>query len=455
MTVYTRKDFTPEFVTKLLHEHHGEIDPAARSIHQQCRTIRGEVASQRTIERWMRFACGNKRTRMESVPLFRPDEAEAANKFVRMLRDMNLDPKVIIDGEIKIDGGHYKSHGVFAKVKQLDGSEKIETKSLYSIGVHLTPSWEKGPSFPLIQACEPVRVKYNPPIKADKRPVETVVFIPDMHVGFVRVINSDEVLPTHDLAAIDVAMQIVADLQPTRMFNLGDSIDLPELSQYEKHPEHDRTTQQSLYELRDILAGFESAAGPIERRKTTLMHGGNHGNRIARFALGHNKAAYGIRRAEDPRGWPVLSLPYLVGTDSLGIEYVGDKIGAEHWLTDDLKVVHEPPEGKVQDPVNIVCAHDHHIWQRNHTVFTKGRHEWFTVYGMGCLARVEPYEDKTSLLAHYVPGNYQKQRWQHCVGVCYIKNGQHYVEQVHIRHGAALFRGKSYVGRTTAPWRKK
>ena len=457
-----RADITPEKAVELIKKY-GNATAATSAIISQCESDgngkKGQIPAENTVRMWIQSAARKVGVTRWNNPLVVQSKARAAaaNKFLKLLDDGGIDPQKVADGEIELKGGSFKTWGVYAKIKQKDGTEKIETKPLYAVSVNLSPSWEKGPQWPVIQPVISKDISYAAPITRIDG-VKIIAFIPDMHTGFIRPINDEHrMLPIHDEAAIDIATQIVADLQPHLMVNLGDPVDLAEMSHYVKHPEHARTTQATIYKLHAQLKRFEVAAGPrfisksgrkIQRREKTKVLGGNHGNRFQRDLLDNAKAAYGLRTADDPKGWPAMSLPHMVGFDSLGIEYVGEKVGFELWLADLLKVIHEPPKGKVQDPVNIVCAHDHKIWRSAHTVFTRTGPEDFTTYGMGCLCNLERYTDETSLLPHVTPGNWQKQRWQQCVGVGYIyKDGSHYIEQVPIHNGRAIFRGKVYEAR--------
>ncbi|WP_218571937.1 hypothetical protein, partial [Pseudomonas sp. SZ57] len=73
--------------------------------------------------------------------------------------------------------------------------------------------------------------------------------------------------------------------------------------------------------------------------EVTLIEG-NHDRRLQKSILRNAKAAFGLKRANDPESWPVLSVPNLLRLDDLGVEYVEGYPAGEKWINDNLVCIH-------------------------------------------------------------------------------------------------------------------
>ena len=89
--------------------------------------------------------------------------------------------------------------------------------------------------------------------------IKTAVIIPDIQCGFRRNMVTGALESLHDRQALDVAVQLVAEVQPDRIVFLGDNLDLAEFStKFNPTPEHYFTTQAALAELAWWLASFKN-----------------------------------------------------------------------------------------------------------------------------------------------------------------------------------------------------
>lgn len=310
----------------------------------------------------------------------------------------------------------------------------------------LSPKWAEGPSWPVIEPAKPVIVK-NPtrPATGQGNGLKTVVVLSDLQIGFLRDIeDATNLVPMHDPAAIDVALQIVADLAPQQLVYVGDFLDLPEMSRYLQLEEFWRTTQPAIDAGYKILAQFEAAAGP--NRLPTQFISGNHDRRLREYTLKNARAAFNLRPAQEtPESWPDLSVPRLLRFSELGIAYVGEYPGGEFWITPRLVVRHNPQSKDAYD-ASVIAGHSHHIRRETFTRRGPGGPIASTLYEIGCLASLENYGDKRSLMATRVPSDRAfAKNWAHGFAVVYVdEDGTFTVDQVEINNGKALYRGKRY-----------
>lgn len=341
------------------------------------------------------------------------------------------------------------SHRGFIK----NASKEIEyTNDLPADSIVFTPSWEEGPQWPVMQPARPVTIK--PTVyRRRQRTGKTIVVVPDVQVGFYRSIdNVSQLTPIHDDVAIDVALQIITDIQPDQLVHVGDFLDLPEMSRWLQHEEFWRTTQPAIDEGHAILARFESAAGPRENRTPTQFIEGNHDRRLREYSLKNARASFHLRPAmATPDSWPDLSVPHLLKFDELGIEYCGAYPGSEYWITPSLVVRHNP-ESKDAYDASVIAGHSHRI---SRTTYSRRSHigaKHWTLFEIGCLCRIDNYADKKALMRTSVPSDRGFIRnWTQGLAVVHVDDdGQFSVEQIEIHNGKALYRGRAYASQKRA-----
>src|SRR5690606_2827979 len=67
---------------------------------------------------------------------------------------------------------------------------------------------------------------------------------------------------------------------------------------------------------------------------------GNHDARLRRMVARNAMAALRLRRADEPAGWPVMSIPHLTHMDELGVRYHDGYPASEVWVNDNLVCFH-------------------------------------------------------------------------------------------------------------------
>jgi len=216
-----------------------------------------------------------------------------------------------------------------------DSDGEAHVLDLRAASVVLTPSWESGPEWPVIQPAAPVDVTFQG--SARKAPpaadgMERALILPDPQIGY-RLGNDGTPEAFHDDAALDVAVAVARVVRPDRIVCLGDLLDLPQFGKYRKEPSFAMTGQAAIDRAHGWLAALAEIA-PVD-----LLEG-NHDARLANYLLDNASAAFGLKRASTPDGWPTLSVPYLLRLDELGVTYHGGYPVGVVWIAPNLAAVH-------------------------------------------------------------------------------------------------------------------
>lgn len=429
---YRQSDIT-ESVANALIEQFGGVEAAARAITERCIGGKGTVPAWRSVRSWIQLARDGK----TPTTVYTQAHSDKLNRIAELLERAN----VPLEAVGRIDSVKLKAWGVHAKHPE---TGEIVTQGLHSTAITLSPSWDTGPSWPVVQPAKPVVIKSGP-YQPRPRIGKTVVVIPDVQVGFYRPLdNPADLVPIHDWTAINTALQIVADIQPDQLIHVGDFLDLPEMSRWLQHEEFWRTTQPAIDEGHRILAEFEAAAGP-GRMRTQFIEG-NHDRRLREYVLKNARAAFHLRPAmATPEDWPDLTVPRLLHFDSLGIDYCGAYPGSEVWITPELLVRHNP-ESKDAYDASVIAGHTHSIARRTYSSRTIGGPKHRTVYEIGCLCRIDNYADKRSLMRTSVPSDRGFiKNWTQGLCVVHVDDDGYFaVDQIEIHNGRALYRGKAY-----------
>jgi hypothetical protein len=281
--------------------------------------------------------------------------------------------------------------------------------------------------------------------------------------GHWGIILPDRQRPFHDAAAVDITHQIIADLEAAHgiaaIVNLGDDIDLPDLS---KH----RSTPSALGRIQEAIDGqyldlaTQRALAPDA---DIYWLAGNHDQRLIDWLVDNAPTLVGLSRAGDD-DTPVLSLPFLCRLDELGVRYQGPyPDGSTVWLNDRLRCIHgetvKSQRGGTAASllaelpgVSTVCGHIHRHELVHDTVnrrhgpvaaFAGSPGSLCRIDGMVPSAKTRSDADGTPALARY-------ERWQQGLWVVwYEADGDHHhlVEPVSIWQGRATWRGRTYVAR--------
>jgi hypothetical protein len=160
--------------------------------------------------------------------------------------------------------------------------------------------------------------------------LRTALLVPDAQVGYV----GDE--PMHDEQALTLVVEMARNPDITDVVILGDMLDLAGMSRFGGPPTLTQRVQPAIDRLHEFLAQLRAAAP----NATFSYLAGNHEERMAKTLAANAAEAFGLRRAGIPDSWPVLSPPYLLRLDELGVRYHGGYPAGAVWLRDDIKVLH-------------------------------------------------------------------------------------------------------------------
>lgn len=278
-----------------------------------------------------------------------------------------------------------------------------------------------------------------------------IVVLPDMQIGYYR--HPDGRLePTHDEAAIDVALAIVRAAKPARVVLLGDNLDLPEFGKYRLTPAFAYTTQSSIDYGTTLAGRLRAAAGP-----DALIDwlAGNHEERLQHWLTDNSRAAFGLRQGGRPDSWPVLSVPNLCRLDDHGITYHPGYPAAGLWVTERLRIIHGDrvkSRGSTahlyldREKSSVIYGHIHRIERAHRTRLDHDGPREIMAASPGCLARIDGAvpSAKQGLDLDGRPLT-ATEDWQQGLAIVVVgEDGEFDYEQVRIDNGRAWWRGKVY-----------
>lgn len=328
-----------------------------------------------------------------------------------------------------------------------------EIHDLAGVQFQFSPKWESGPEWPTIQQGPAIKLP-NPKTSSKKATAfQQDVIVPDMQIGYYTNRNG-ELEPTHDEKAIQIALAVIRDVQPSRIVCVGDNLDLPEMGKYLTTPAYQRTTQAAIDRATTFCAEMRAAAPDAK----IVWLAGNHEERMPKYLLMNAAAAYGLRKGNTPDSWPVLSVPYLCRMDEFGVEYRPGYPASDFWINEKLRVIHGDrvkSSGSTahvylnNEKTSVIYGHIHRI----ETAF-KTREDYegpktIMAASPGCLARIDGAIPSTKggvdldgrpLTRH--------ENWQQGLGVVtYEETGNHRFtyDVIPIYNGWAIYRGKEYV----------
>ena len=364
---------------------------------------------------------------------------QTIGKLAQLLDRQNIDIDQI---------GDIKKISVYQSLtKDAEGEAQVHDL----VGIQISPSWETGPEWPVIQPGPTIKLPKSTTTKK-KTALKTCVVLPDMQIGYFR--NKDgELEATHDEDAIAIALAITKDINPDLLVMVGDNLDLPELGKYRLSPAFQQTTQASIDRATEICAETRTAAPNAQ----ISWLAGNHEERLTSFMLDNAMAAFGIKQGKHPESWPVLSIPNLCRLDDFGIEYLSGYPASMVWINEHIKVIHGDivrSGGSTamaylkREKISVIYGHIH---RREWAEMTREDYDGpktVTAASPGCLARIDGAVPSTKGGTD-LDGRPLKryENWQQGLAVVQYEegDGKFNMEMVTIRERWSLYRDKEYI----------
>lgn len=248
------------------------------------------------------------------------------------------------------------------------------------------------------------------------------------------VIVSDLQVPYHNKRAVNSLCGFIADFQPDYLLNVGDDIDAPEPSRWNKGMagEYAGTLQRNLEATYGVHLQFREALG----EKPFHLMRSNHGDRVQTYVRRYAPALECLN---------ALQIEELLGYDELGIVFHRQLFEfAPGWV-----LAHGDEGGLVQTAggtalslakrisKSVICGHTHKAGLQHESRGFNGRVT--TIYGMevGHLMNLKK--------AHYLKTG--AANWQTAFGVLYVDGRDVYPYVVPMRaDGTFVFEGKVFRG---------
>ena len=357
------------------------------------------------------------------------------------LRAKGIDPANL--GAIKKSSSYQRAYK--------DESGELKVRDLWSfqyesVLVNQTPNWpmvKPGPCYTL------PRQK----VASIQRKQKVCVIVPDVQIGYYRD-KSGELVPTHDEKAINIALNVIADLQPDIIVCVGDNLDFPEFSKYRITPAFQQTTQASI-DRAALLAAQLRNAGP---KSHIVWLAGNHEERLPNYIIDNAMAAFALKKGNHPESWPVMSVPSLCRFDNYKVEYIPGYPAGEFWINDNLKVIHgtkaktnaNTAHAYLRDEkVSVIYGHIHRIETAYKTRRGPKGSGTIMAASPGCLARLDGAVPSTKG-SKDLDGRpvIVAEDWQQGLAVItYQTTGEQKFsyEVMPIHNGWAMFRGTEYL----------
>lgn len=312
------------------------------------------------------------------------------------------------------------------------------------------------PKWDTVGQAKPTVISVPKEPKISKAKHRIAVSLPDPQIGY-RFID-DRWYTFHDERAMDVALQIINYLEHTDrvdfVVNLGDFLDLPTYGRFEQEAAFAGTTQKALDRGHKFLQEQRAAAGP---NAEIILIEGNHDRRLEKFIQVNAAAAWGLRRASSDE-LPVMSIPYLLRLDEIGVEYIDAYPAGAYWLSKTLRAIHgnkARSNGSTAaaytnaDPhISTIFGHAHRLEIQSKTVFDRDGAIKSVAVSPGCLCRVDgavpSVNGSTKIDGHAAKYH---ENWQQGILVTTLADDKEFHELIQIDDGVAWFRGQRFVSK--------
>jgi predicted phosphodiesterase len=387
-----------------------------------------------------KISIANKLSNIAHKPEKEAIRKEFLESLATTLKKKGIDPS---------DIGHIKKFSTYQTITK-DENGEAEIHDLWAF--QFSPAFEDGPDWPVINPGPSISLPKSTVKKTPRKGFKKAIIVPDIQIGYYR-LDDGTYEPCHDERAVSIALQVISDTQPDLIVCVGDNLDFPELGKYRHSPAYAYTTQKSID--RAAVLGFELRAAAPNARIVWLA--GNHEERLPNFILDNAKAAFGLRKGDTPKSWPVMSVPSLCRFDESKIEYIPGYPAGDFWINEKLRVIHGnrvKSNGSTahiylnQEKVSVIYGHIHRceIAWKTRLDFDGAR--TIMAASPGCLARIDGAVPSTKggidLDGRPVPVT---EDWQQGLGIVYFQDGEEHkftYENMQIYNGWGMYQGIEY-----------
>lgn len=246
------------------------------------------------------------------------------------------------------------------------------------------------------------------------------------------VVLPDIQYPYHDKKFVNALVNFVSDYCPDELGQIGDLIDQPEPSRWNKGMagEYAGTLQKSLHGTHDILWQFRNALG---YDKPFWVKEGNHDLRVHTYIQRYAPALDGIE---------ALAMPRLLRLDELEIDWKYDPFNvAPGWIA---AHGHEGSLSKVcgstalglakKYGMSVVCGHTHRLGLQNETRGFMGKLSTITGMEVGNAMDMKQADYLKTGVAD----------WQQGFGLLHVLNGKTHAQIIPVVNRSFIVDGLVY-----------
>lgn len=266
------------------------------------------------------------------------------------------------------------SHTGYIKNKdnEIEYTEPLDRKlKRFDIRFDTEPKW------PPVTRVESVKLRRRESLRNPER-------------GHRTFLMGDLQYPYVDYKALSIALQIAQDAKPDTIFLGGDVLDLTEWSKYQQRPEFAAATQDALIKVHRLFVTLRRMFPNAQ----IIYQEANHEKRLPDYLLQNAKAAFNLRKADEPESWPMMSVPYMLALDSLDVEFLGGFPSNPKWLSEDLQVKHR---AKGRGPLSVarnerystIYFDNHRIESQYQTYNSADGPHTYGVFGIGALCLLD------------------------------------------------------------------
>ena len=314
------------------------------------------------------------------------------------------------------------------------------------------------PKWDLVSQAKPVIIENPKEPKKLKTKHKVWVILPDPQIGYRHIDGAWTSF--HDEKAIKVSLDITNWLyhndKVDGVINLGDFLDLPSQGRFEQEAAFAGTTQAAFNRGHLFLQEQRAAAGP---QAEIVLIEGNHDRRMEKFIMINAASAWGLKRA-NAEELPVMSIPYLLRLDEIGVEYIDAYPAGAYWISETLRAIHgskvrsngSTAAAYTNDTPHIstIFGHVHRQELQSRTVFDRSGPIKSVAVSPGCLCKVDGSVPSVNG-ATKIDGSTAKyyENWQQGITVVTVDDdGKEFFELVQINDGVAWFRGNKFVSKS-------